>query len=163
MPEPPEQQAEPARQINVREAVATDDDALAALFVAYHDEHRHELGDQDVADEGRTARARFGDALLVATSDGGVAGCVAYLPWGPGRCRMTRMYVMPSQRGRGIGQALARAVMRAAKEAGYDEMVLDTSRPMQAATRLYRHLGFEDVDPDWDAPCRDAVYLGTRL
>lgn len=149
--------------MDIRPARAADDAAVAALYAAYAREHSHELGDQDVAAEGRTARDRFGDALLVATSDGVVVGCVAYLPWGPGRCRMTRMYVMPSQRQIGVGEALVRGVIRAAKEAGYEEMVLDTSPPMQAATRLYLRLGFEEVDPDWTAPCRDAVYLGTRL
>lgn len=142
------------------------DAELAALFAAYAAAHAHELGDQDVVAEGRQARARYAppeNGLLVAADKATVFGCVAFEAWGDGRCRMKRMFVPPKQRGRGLGRLLALAVIEAAKEAGYAEMVLDTSAPMVAATALYQSLGFEPFEPDYTAPCREVLYLRRPL
>lgn len=155
--------------MRVRSATAQDDAGLARLFSSYHDEYRHELGDQDVAGEGRQAR-RLYEAVLVAVADapgGGegdeLLGCVAYQAWGEGRARMKRMYVPPAHRGRGIGRELAQAIMERARSDGYRLMVLDTTGPMKAATALYRSLGFSGFEPDYEAPCRDTVYLAREL
>jgi GNAT superfamily N-acetyltransferase len=43
----------------------------------------------------------------------------------PGWCELRRMYVVPQWRGRGLGKALAEAIVSAAKEAGYKKIVLD--------------------------------------
>lgn len=158
----------------MREAGPSDDAALAAFFAAYHGEFRHELGEQDVTGEGRRARAYYaGGAVLVAVEGGEVVGCVAYEPWGKGRphldghpvrrARMKRMYVPPTHRGRGLGRVLAEAVMERARREGYDAMVLDTTGPMDAATRLYRDLGFTGFEPDYEAPCRGTLYLARAL
>lgn len=148
-------------------AAAPEHDAdIAALFAAYAAAHEYELGDQDVVAEGRQARGRYAPpegGLLVATKNGVVYGCVAFEKWGETRCRMKRMFVPPSRRGTGLGRRLAAAVLEAAKVAGYDEMVLDTSKPMVAATTLYRSLGFEPFEPDYTAPCNDVVYLRRTL
>ncbi len=151
--------------MHVRPAEPRDDDALAALFAQYQEEFRYELGDQDVAAEGRRARAYYeGGGVLVAEADGGaVLGCVAFEPWGEGRCRMKRMFVPPAGRGRGVGRALAEAVLDAARAAGFETMVLDTSKPMAAARALYRGLGFAPFAPDYEAPCREVEYLALRL
>ncbi len=150
--------------MEIRRATRDDDAAVAALFAAYANEFAYELGNQDVVDEGKTARRRYADgALLVAVEDTGIVGVVAYEPWGPGRARMKRMYVPPEHRGNGIGRRLATAIMERAERDGNIEMVLDTSEPMEAATKLYRDLGFVDHKPDYTAPCNEVVYLRRPL
>lgn len=74
-------------------------------------------------------------------------GCVALRPIAPDICEMKRMYVRPSARGVGIGRALARAIITAAREARYHAMRLDTGVSMTTATGLYRSLGFRDIPP----------------
>lgn len=157
--------------MKVRPAEPRDDEAVATLFAQYGEAFAYELGDQDVAAEGRAARSKYAPprgALLVAEAeDGAVVGCGAIEDWGEGptgpRCRMKRMFVLPTGRGTGAGRALAEGLLSTAAEAGYVQMVLDTSKPMQAATALYRSLGFEEFVPDYDAPCREVVYMQRAL
>lgn len=150
--------------MQVRQAEPRDDTALARLFDAYQEEFRYELGDQDVALEGKEARLAYQDgALLVAVDGDEVVGCVAFEPWGEGRCRMKRMFVPTAHRGRGLGRLLAQAIVEAARAAGYQRMVLDTSEPMEAARALYGKMGFESFEPDYEAPCREVEYLSLKL
>lgn len=154
----------PRTPVQIRRATRDDDAAVAELFTAYAQEFAHELGKQDVAREGQRARLKYSDgALLVADDDGTIVGCVAYEPWGPGRARMKRMYVPTEHRRKGIGRQLAIAIMERAERDGNIEMVLDTSMPMEAATKLYTDLGFAEHKPNYTAPCNDVVYLRKAL
>lgn len=150
--------------ITIRHAHQGDDIIVSALIADYAASFAYELGDQDVVGEGMRAREYYdAGALLVADRDGEVVGCVAYEPWGEGRCRMKRMYVPEDARGQGIGRRLAEAVMDEARKEGYKTMVLDTTQGMQAARKLYASLGFEEWSPDYEAPCRGTVYMRRDL
>jgi len=88
-----------------------------------------------------------GGALLLAYHDGQPAGCVAMRNFGEGVCEMKRMFVPAAMRGLGVGRALAEAVIEAGRQAGYQQMRLDTSRSQVAATTLYERQGFVRVAP----------------
>lgn len=53
--------------------------------------------------------------------------------------------VTASAQGRGIGRALTRALIEAAKAGGVDEVFLEVRVDNSAAINLYRSLGFTDV------------------
>ncbi len=150
--------------IQARLANQGDDIAVAALIAEYAAAFEYELGNQDVVGEGMKAREYYENGgLFVAEDDGEIVGCVAYEPWGEGRCRMKRMYVLDEARGKGIGRALAEMTMAEAKKAGYTTMVLDTTKSMDAARKLYASLGFEEWDADYKAPCNDTIYMRREL
>ena len=149
--------------MKVRRATPADDAAIADLFAVYAKEFAHNLGAQDVVGEGRHAREYYGGNVFVADHGGRVLGCVAFEPWTPPRCRMKRMIVHPDGRGRGFGRMLAEAALQEATVAGYTEMCLDTTKPMVAATALYRSLGFEEFTADYEALCNDVFYLRRDL
>ena len=88
-----------------------------------------------------------GGALLVAEENGRIAGCVALRKLGGAECEMKRMFVASEFHGRGVGQALARAILERARELGYSKMMLDTGPAQREAQGLYRKLGFRDVGP----------------
>ena len=92
-----------------------------------------------------------------------VAGCVALRRLTDTACEMKRLWVRPAHRGRGLGRQLVQAVMEHGRNAGYEQMVLDTLRSMVPAYRLYRACGFAEIAPYYDNPLPDAVYLGRRL
>ena len=90
--------------------------------------------------------------LLLARLDGRAVGCVALKDLGGDECEMKRMFVRVDAQGRGVGRALARAIVSEARAAGYRTMHLDTSIRQLEAQALYRSLGFGPSAPDMRLP-----------
>jgi len=101
--------------------------------------------------------------LLLAWSNGELAGCVALRPLGSGACEMKRLYVRPAYRRFGIGRTLAGHVIREAAQAGYRRMRLDSLPSMSTALELYRRLGFREIAPYTINPVEGAVFLELEL
>ena len=73
------------------------------------------------------------------------------------------MVVVPGQRGRGIGRALAEAAVVSARQAGYSAMRLDTLARLAPAVQLYRSMGFVEIPPYRANPHDDVLYLELDL
>jgi ribosomal protein S18 acetylase RimI-like enzyme len=67
-------------------------------------------------------------------------------------CYLAELYVVPAQRGRGLGRALMNAAMDLARETGADYMDLGTSEADVAARALYESLGFSNREGKPDGP-----------
>jgi ribosomal protein S18 acetylase RimI-like enzyme len=85
--------------------------------------------------------------LLIAQHGSQVAGCVALRPLDAHTGEMKRLYVRSAFRGAGLGKILVEAAVRAAREARYRDLRLDTLPTMTAALSLYRQLGFAEIPP----------------
>ena len=106
-------------------------------------------------------------ALILAVSDGQVAGCCALraLPTADhvNAAEMKRLYVRQAYRRSGLGRQLVEAVLDAARVAGYHSVLLDTLDDMESARALYRELGFVDIPPYYHNPLAGAHYLKAVL
>jgi carbonic anhydrase len=103
--------------------------------------------------------------LFFAEIDGRPAGCVGVrsLAGSEGVCEMKRLYVTPEERGHGVGNALAMAAIKAAKEIGYRKLMIDTLPSMRMAVKLYRELGFTEAPNYYQTPLEGTMFLALDL
>ncbi|HUU82331.1 MAG TPA: GNAT family N-acetyltransferase [Phycisphaerae bacterium] len=132
------------------------------LFLRYADSLGFDLSFQNFDTELETFPGDYappGGCLLLARDSEEAVGCVGLRPLEAGICEMKRLYVRPECRGRGAGQALARAVIEEARRIGCGRMRLDTVPSMTAANALYESLGFVDIEPYRHNPLPEARYM----
>ena len=67
-------------------------------------------------------------------------------------CYLAELYVVPEQRGHGLGRALMGSALAAARRRGADYMDLNTSETDLAARALYESLGFSEREGKPDGP-----------
>lgn len=139
--------------------------SLIRKFVAWH-RQRH-LEDLELIDEYFDAKAFEEELaslpgkyslpkgrLLLAFYDGQPAGCAALREMDAQTCEMKRMFVHTQFHGKGVGRALAKALIAEARTIGYWSMRLDTSVRQVEAQGLYQSMGFKRTDPYYDLPKR---------
>ena len=86
-------------------------------------------------------------AFLVAWRGGKPVGCGAVRRVGERSGELKRMYVVPEERGRGIGRALLAALEAEARALGLTCLLLETGVRQAEAMALYRGAGFSDIAP----------------
>ncbi|QQS31787.1 MAG: GNAT family N-acetyltransferase [Acidobacteriota bacterium] len=102
--------------------------------------------------------------LLIAETNGEIAGVVAMRNLGARICEMKRLYVREIFRGQKIGETLISRIIAEAKSAGYSAMRLDTYPPkMKNAVDLYRSHGFEEIERYYDNPNSGTLFMELKL
>jgi GNAT superfamily N-acetyltransferase len=89
--------------------------------------------------------------LLVAVEGGLPLGCAGVRFLG-NVAELTKVFTLPSHRGRGIGSQLLRAVEEACSERGIGTLRLNTRAALAEACTMYERNGFERVDAFNDEP-----------
>lgn len=56
-----------------------------------------------------------------------------------------------------------RSAMKAARKMGYENMYVDNVGWLTAAIRMYRKLGFEEIEPYYENEDKDVVYFRRSL
>jgi ribosomal protein S18 acetylase RimI-like enzyme len=72
---------------------------------------------------------------------------------------MKRLYVEPQFRGHNVGKILVEKLISEACRIGYIKMVLDTVPSMQTAQKLYKSLGFYEIEPYRLNPVKGAIFM----
>jgi len=145
-------------------------EAVRQLFQEYADQLGVDLCFQNFAQELRELPGEYAaprGALLVARVGDALVGCCALRPLDaadyPNAAEMKRLFVRPAYRGLSLGRLLAEGILDAARQSGYDCVLLDTLDDMEAARALYEELGFEEVPPYYFNPIAGAHYLKADL
>ncbi|PWG16366.1 GNAT family N-acetyltransferase [Salibaculum griseiflavum] len=77
-------------------------------------------------------------------------GMVHSLP--DGSAEIKRVYVTEAARGTGTGYAIMNALIEGCRDLGFERILMDTSKPLEAAQRLYLSMGFKRRGPYQDVP-----------
>lgn len=158
------------RGVVIRDARMPDEvSVVRALFEEYAASLDVDLCFQDFARElaelpGDYAPPR--GCLLVADEGTRAIGCVALRALAdadPAVGEVKRLYLGPAARGRGIGRALAKAVIARGVALGYHTLKLDTLATMTEARALYGSLGFRACAPYYRNPLPGVAYMELAL
>ena len=152
------------------EAVDPDAGPARAILRAYYEDIVSRYHGRPVADEELTpaldewpsdALAPPTGLLLVARRGDDPLGCAGLrlLPDAIGE--VTRLYVRPEARGRGVGERLMRELEARARGLGVRVLRMDTRRDLTEAQRLYLRVGYEDAAPFNDEPYADRWFAKT--
>ena len=137
------------------------------LFLEYSEWLGLDLCFQNFEQELAELPGRYGapdGRLLLAVSQRQVAGCVGLRRLDDGVCEMKRLYVRPKFRGLGIGRAMAVHLIEEARALNYSQMRLDTlPAQMGKAIKMYRSLGFREIEPYYHNPVKGALFLELSL
>lgn len=141
--------------------------AARSLFIEYSEGLGLDLCFQNFERELAELPGRYAPPdgrLFLAVFGERVAGCVGLRKIGDGVCEMKRLYVKPEFRGQGIGKAMAVHLIEEARSIGYAAMRLDTlPAQMSEAIKVYRFLGFREIEPYYDNPVEGALFLELSL
>jgi ribosomal protein S18 acetylase RimI-like enzyme len=90
----------------------------------------------------------MGGSILMAKVGEEIAGTVALRYNAPGRFEFTKMAVDEKHQGKKVGLLLAQAAIKKVKQMGGHTIFLYSNTKLEAAIRLYRKLGFQEVPVD---------------
>src|SRR4051812_44633859 len=94
-------------------------------------------------------------ALLLLRLDGAAAGCVGIRAVGDGVGELTRLFVVPSARGRGAGRRLLAAAEDRGRELALHTLRLDTRADLIEARTLYASAGWHEIPAFNSGPFHD--------
>lgn len=84
---------------------------------------------------------------FIAEADGAPIGMIFLRPSGREAVEIKRLYVLPAGRGTGIGSRLVDHAIAAARELGVKHVVLDSTKNLKDAARIYETKGFVYTGP----------------
>lgn len=150
-------QAETVEQIDAARELFREYEAWLKIDLCFQDFEAElaELPGKYVPPEGR---------LFLAYQDQYLAGCIALRKLHTDVCEMKRLFVRDAFRGARIGIHLMDRLIKGAREIGYKKMRLDTyPAKMTKAVSLYESHGFYQIDPYYDNPHADVLFMEKRL
>lgn len=152
----------------IRPAISSDDLAtIRDLFREYESWLGLDLCFQGFEEELQTLPGKYAGPegrLYIAAVDGEPVGCIALRKLADGICEMKRLYLRDTARGHGLGKALIEKLIEDARAIGYAKMRLDTYPPkMGKAVGLYESHGFQAIDPYYDNPHGDTLFMELDL
>lgn len=90
-----------------------------------------------------------GSSYFVATQNGQLLGGAGIFPSDglpAGTCELVKMYLLPEARGLGLGKLLIDKALAYAKQAGYQQVYLETMPELSKAVSVYEKFGFRYLD-----------------
>jgi GNAT superfamily N-acetyltransferase len=83
--------------------------------------------------------------VVVCYKDGQAVGCGAFRQYGDEAVEIKRMFVAPTQRGKGVGAKILYELENWAEELGNKKTLLETGKKQPEAIRLYEKSGYKVI------------------
>jgi putative acetyltransferase len=130
----------------LREAVAADGPAIRAVVYTVLREYGlapDPAGtDADLHDVVASYFGRGGCFLVVVAANARIVGCGGLYPLDARDAEIRKMYLLKEARGRGIGRTLLTDLLEAARQRGFERIIVETASVLEDAIALYRKNGF---------------------
>jgi ribosomal protein S18 acetylase RimI-like enzyme len=97
--------------------------------------------------------------FIIAKDNDNVVGCVGLRKLDENICEMKRLFVNDKHKGKGIGKKLVEIIIEEAKYKNYRKMRLDTLKTMESALKIYYKNNFYEIEPYYNNPNTDVVYI----
>ncbi|PHS37290.1 MAG: hypothetical protein COA91_10555 [Robiginitomaculum sp.] len=136
------------------------------LFVEYLETLKTELGNEIGCADGQADMQNFPGnykALLLASLDGVPVAACGVKRINAKDCELVRLYCRPEGRGHGLGRKLTAAAQDYVKADGCTRLVLSTEPMMKHAVKLYKSMGFKDIQNYANAPSACSKYMALEL
>lgn len=83
--------------------------------------------------------------VIIAYSDNVPVGCGAFKPFSEKEAEIKRMFVLPEFRGQGFARKILKNLEYWAEESNFDFCILETSKEMIDAVKLYQKAGYSTI------------------
>ncbi len=121
-----------------------------------------ELEFQNITEELENPQKKYDEmtgGLYLVLWKSGAAGCIAFQKMDQTRCEIKRLYIRQEYRGNKLGERAMEFVLEEARKKNYKEAYCDTLSRMASAVALYNKLGFVEIEPYYQNPFPDALFL----
>lgn len=150
---------EPQAAIAIRPASVEDGPSVRRLVFDVLNEYRvpadPDDSDRDVMEFGEDPNPRT--LYFVAESQGAIVGCVIVTPTEKGSGKLSKLFVDPEYRRRGIGRRLMDRALHVAADHGYDRLAIQTRARYREAVSFYESSGWQR-GPDAPGPGPERSY-----
>ena len=92
-----------------------------------------------------------GTILFVLDTNKPVA-CVALMKISKNIYELTKMAVIPEQRGKKIGHLLLKETIEYSKKQNWEKLIIYSNRKLENAIHLYRKFGFKEIEMETNGP-----------
>ena len=118
--------------------------------------------DEDLNDIEASYIDRGGIFEVLEDREGNLLGTVGLYPFDENRIELRKMYFIPEIRGKGQGKKTLKRMTEAAREKGYDQIVLETASVLKEAIGLYRKFGFKESVKKHAPRCDKSFFLNLK-
>lgn len=109
--------------------------------------------DEEVLSQPETYIINKGGHIFFIKKDNKILGTVALMPTGDSLVfELTKMAVLPNQRGKKIGQQLLQHCIDFAKANAFKSLILYSATKLENAIYIYRKFGFIELELEKDSP-----------
>jgi len=154
-------------EVNVSKAKSPEDiEAVHILFVEYLKGLGTEFDNKVGCADGHADMQNFPQnykALFLAKLDNEPVAACGLKRVNDKDCELVRLFCRPQGRGHNLGRKLSEAAQAYVKSEGCTRLVLSTEPIMKHAVRLYKDMGFVDIENYADAPSACSKYMALEL